>query len=133
VAADIVIGVLLALNLLLIAVVHVRRLRESSREQRAEQFRTRIEQLLAEHGPGTEGDTLLVRQQLGRFNELERPIAASMMIERLKVSSPEERERTLVKRRAQQRRRRRLTRFFKPGAGPVPRSPISPPDRCAAA
>jgi HEAT repeats len=93
--ADIVIGVLLVLNLLLIAVVLVRRLRESFREQRAEQFRTRIEQLLAEHGPGTEGDTLLVRQQLGRFNELERPIAASMMIERLKVSSPEERERTL--------------------------------------
>jgi HEAT repeat protein len=95
VVADVVIGVLLVLNLLLIAVVHVRRLRERSREHRVEQFRERIQQLLAKHGPGTDGDAALVRLHLDRFNELERPIAATIMIERLEVASPEEREETL--------------------------------------
>ena len=96
VVADIVIGVLLVMNLLVIAVVHVRRLRERSREYRAEHFRARIQQLLAEHGPGTDGDTGLVRRELSRFNELERPIAASIMFERLEVASPEERDTTLA-------------------------------------
>jgi HEAT repeat protein len=95
VVADIVIGVLLVMNLLVIAVVHIRRLRERSREHRAEQFRGWVQQLLADHGPGTDGDTGLVRRQLGRLNELERPIAASIMIERLEAASPEEREQTL--------------------------------------
>jgi HEAT repeat protein len=93
--ADVVVGVLLALNLLLFVVVHARRLRQSSREQRAKRFRARFEQLLAEQGPGRGSDSDSVRGQLSSLNELERPIAGSIMIERLKVASSEERALTL--------------------------------------
>ena len=95
VVADVVVGVLLALNLLLIAVVLSRRLRESSRKRRAKRFRARFEQLLAEQGPGTGGDSDSVRRQLGGFNELERPLAGSIVIDRLKAASSEERALTL--------------------------------------
>jgi hypothetical protein len=94
-AADIIVGVLLALNVLLILVVHMRCLRQRSRDRHAKQFCTRFEQLLAEHGPGRDRDTESVRRQLGRLDELERPVAASILIERLNVASPKERERTL--------------------------------------
>jgi hypothetical protein len=46
VAADVVVGVLLLLNVLVL--VHARRLRLASRRQREERFRARLEQLLAE-------------------------------------------------------------------------------------
>ena len=94
-AADVAIGILLLLNLLLIVVVFARRFRESSRERRRKQFRTRVDQLFAEHGPGAGGDTASVRRQLSGFDELERPLAASVVIERLRVAAPEERDRLL--------------------------------------
>jgi HEAT repeat protein len=87
---DVVVGVLLFLNLLLLTLVHARRLRLASRRKRAERFRTRLEELLADQ------DLSEVAKRVRSFNELERPIAADFMIERLRTASPEERERTLA-------------------------------------
>jgi HEAT repeat protein len=94
-AADVVIGILLVLNLLLFVVVHARRVRESSREHRRKVFRTTVEQLLADRAPGASLDSASVRRQLRNFNELERPLAASVLIERLRVVPPGDRARTL--------------------------------------
>lgn len=91
----VIVGVLLAVNVLLILMVHARRVAEGSRDYRARRFRDRADQLLADHGPGTEGDIESARRQLSGLNALERPIAASMLIERLHVAPPEEQARTL--------------------------------------
>jgi HEAT repeat protein len=88
--ADIVVGVLLFLNVLLLVFVHARRVRLASRGQRAERFRGRLEELFAEQ------DLTAVAKQVRSFNELERPIAAEFVIERLRTASPEEREQTLA-------------------------------------
>ncbi len=93
--ADGIVGALFVLNLLLLVFVHARRMRESSRARRAKQFRTRFERLLADQGPGTSAAADSVRRQLSHLNELERPVAASLVIEQLKVASPEERKLTL--------------------------------------
>jgi len=90
VTADVVVGVLLTLNLLLLVFVHARRLRVAARRQRTKRFEGRLERLLAED------DTTALAKQVKHLNELERPIAAEMMIERLRAASPEEREQTLV-------------------------------------
>lgn len=89
VAADVVVGILLFLNVLLLVFVHARRLRLASRRQRAERFRGRLEELFAEQ------DLSALAKRVRSFNELERPIAAEFVIERLRTASPEERELTL--------------------------------------
>jgi hypothetical protein len=56
----------------------------------------RVERVLAELDPATRThDPDWLRQQIAGFDELERPIAARMLIERLKPASQEEREETL--------------------------------------
>jgi hypothetical protein len=93
--ADGIVGALLVLNLLLLVFVHARRMRESSRARRAKRFRTRFERLVAHQGPGTRAAAGSVRGQLSHLNDLERPVAASLVIEQLKVTSPDERKLTL--------------------------------------
>jgi HEAT repeat protein len=93
--ADVIVGALLLLNVLLLVFVHVRRVRQSARARRATRFRTHFERLLAEQGPGKSAAADSVRQQLRHLNGLERPLAFSMVIERLREVSPEERKQTL--------------------------------------
>lgn len=94
--ADVVIAVLLALNLLLFAFVHLRRLRVRRRRRRTTRFRARFERLLEEQGPGKAPDDDALRRQISRYNELERPIAAAILNERLRTGTPQERELTLA-------------------------------------
>jgi HEAT repeat protein len=84
--------VLVALNLLLIALVHGRRLRQYVRGGRERRFRAQLEEVMAtlEH-PTSVRDRLWLRWQLDGFDELERPLAAVALIERLRPASAEER------------------------------------------
>jgi hypothetical protein len=84
------VGVLLFLNVLLLAFVHARRLRLASRRRRAERFRAGLDELLAEQ------DLSALAKRIRGLNELERPIAAEFVIERLRTESPAERAQTLA-------------------------------------
>jgi HEAT repeat protein len=87
---------LLVLNICLLTGVHFFRLRRYLRRGQAERFRVRVEEILS--GLDTQSSTReeqSLRREVGRFNELERPIAAAMLIERLRLVSSEERERSL--------------------------------------
>src|SRR5262249_27914540 len=87
---------LLLLNVLLIVAVHGRRLRESVRKRRTKLCRARVEVILAELDPATRAhDPEWLRKEIARFDELARPIAATMLIERLKPASEAERRHTL--------------------------------------
>ena len=91
-SADVVVAVLLLLNLLIILAVHGRRVRQFFRGRRETRFRTRVQQMLDELGTHAEGRDLdLLRRQVERFDELERPIAAVLLIERLQPASEEDR------------------------------------------
>jgi HEAT repeat protein len=94
--ADTVIAVLILLNLAVIVAVHGRRIREYARGRRERRFRARLEEILAELDPrtSTHGPDWLRRQVAG-FNELERPLAAVALIERLRPASEEQRQRIL--------------------------------------
>lgn len=92
---DVVVGVFLFLNVLLLVVVHTRRLRTASRRRRAARFGVRLQQLVADQGPGA-ADVSTLSKRVKGFNELERPIAADLVMERLRGASPEERQRTLA-------------------------------------
>jgi HEAT repeat protein len=88
----IVVGVLIVLNLLLFLAVFGRRFRELLRGRRSARFRKECEQLLDELGSGTHArDPDWLRGRIARFDELERPIAATMLIERIGPASAEER------------------------------------------
>ena len=94
---DVVALTLLFLNVLVLVAVHARRLRQYFRTRRAKQFHARVEEILGELDPATRArDPQWLRTQIGRFDELERPIAATMLIERLKPASEEERLHTLA-------------------------------------
>jgi HEAT repeat protein len=93
--AAIVVLLLVASNVLLLAAVHGRRVRSWVRGRRAARFRQRVEELFAELDSPSH-DAQWLRAEVSRFNELERPIAAAMLIERMKPASDEERERTLA-------------------------------------
>jgi HEAT repeat protein len=83
---------LLLLNVLLLVAVHVRRLRQYARGRREKRFRAHVQEILAELDPKTSTrDPRWLREQVGRFGELERPIAAVMLIERMRPASEEER------------------------------------------
>ena len=95
--ADAVALTLLFLNVLVLVAVHARRLRQYFRTRRAKQFHARVEEILGELDPATRArDPQWLRTQIGRFDELERPIAATMLIERVKPASEEERLQTLA-------------------------------------
>ena len=88
---------LLFLNVLVLVGVHGRRLRQHFRTRRAKQFHARVEEILAELDPATRArDPRWLRTQIGGLDELERPIAATMLIERMKPASEEERLQTLA-------------------------------------
>src|SRR4051794_38941941 len=99
--AGAVVLALLLLNVLLLVAVHARRIRQSLRGRRSRRFQGRIEQALAElGGPPELRDPHWLRTHVDRFDELERPIAAVELIERLRPASEEERARTLEALRA---------------------------------
>ena len=77
-----IVGVLLLANVGLFLVVYARRLREAVRARRAARFEHECEQMLEELTAGPQ-DLDRLRARIGRFDELERPIAATMLVERL--------------------------------------------------
>jgi HEAT repeat protein len=91
-----VVAVLVFLNVLVLVAVHGRRIRQAARTRRAKRFRKEFERVLAElDAQAGVRDTDWLRAQTSGFDELERPIAAAMLIERVRPMSDEERERTL--------------------------------------
>jgi HEAT repeat protein len=91
--AGAVAAVLLFLNVAVIVAVHARRVRQYTRGRRAKRFHVRVETLLAELGSATRArDPQWLGTQIRRLNSLERPIAATMLIERMKAASEEERK-----------------------------------------
>jgi hypothetical protein len=88
---------LLFMNVLLLVVVHARRVRGYFRRRRAGQFEERVEVVLRELDPATrKRDPRWLATEIAGFDELERPIAATMLIERLRPASEEERMQTLT-------------------------------------
>ena len=89
--------VLVLLNVLLIVLVHGRRIRQYVRRGRERRFQVRVEEVLAriDAEPGWR-DRVWLRWQLADFDELERPLAAVALIERLRPAVPEERREMLA-------------------------------------
>src|SRR3954454_8394647 len=80
---------LLVLNVLLLVCVHARRLRQAVRTRREKRFRAHVEDVLDELDPRSRAhDPSWLRRQLASFDELERPLAAVMLIERLRPATP---------------------------------------------
>jgi HEAT repeat protein len=95
-SAAIVVLVLLVLNILIIAAVHARRLRQFFRGRRESRFDARAEEILGELDPvARTHDPQWLGAQVRKFNELERPIAATRLIERMGPASEEERAHVL--------------------------------------
>jgi HEAT repeat protein len=96
--ADIVTLVLVVLNVFLVVAVHGRRLRQWLRGRRQRAFRLRLEQILAELDPRTaRHDPAWLRLQVTSFDELERPLAAVALIERMRPpTSNDERAQALA-------------------------------------
>lgn len=91
-AAAVVVGVLLLANLLLFLIVFGRRLRELVRARRTTEFQRECQQLLEEVASASGPQDLeRLRARIRGFDELERPIAATMLLERLRPASPAER------------------------------------------
>jgi len=88
--------VLVALNLLLIALVHGRRIRQSLRGGRERRFQARLDEVTAklDQPPGLR-DRVWLRFQLDGFDELERPLAAAALAERLRDAAPDDRRQML--------------------------------------
>ena len=88
--------VLILLNLVLLVAVHGRRIRQWVRGKRQRRFQVRVEEILAEldqHASARGPDWL--RSQVADFDELERPLAAVALIERMRSTSQEERRQAL--------------------------------------
>lgn len=95
--ADGVALTLLFLNVLVLVAVHARRARQFFRTRRARELHARLEEILGELDPAAHArDPQWLRTELGGFDELERSIAATMLIERMKPASEEERVQTLA-------------------------------------
>ncbi len=90
--ADAVASGLLTLTLLLVVALFVRRVRQSRRARREQAFAARIDEILAELDPttGRPGPEWL-REQIGAFDDLQRPLVALALVERMKPASDEER------------------------------------------
>jgi hypothetical protein len=86
--ADGVALTLLLLNALALVAVHARRVRRFFRTRRGRQVHARVEEILGALDPATRAaDATWLRTQIGRFDELERSIAATMLIERMTPAS----------------------------------------------
>ena len=89
--------VLVALNVLLVVLVHGRRIRQSLRRGRERRFQAQLEEVMAKlDHPTSLRDRLWLRWQLDGFDELERPLAAVALIERLRPASADERREVLT-------------------------------------
>src|SRR3954469_23781101 len=87
-AADAVALTLLLLNVIVLVAVHARRARQFFRTRRANRFHERLEALTGELDPATRArDPRWLRTEIGRFDELERRVAATVLIERMKPAS----------------------------------------------
>src|SRR4051794_12815978 len=83
--------VLVSLNVLAIVVVHGRRIRQFVRRGRERRFQSQIEAVLTRlDGPTSFRDRVWLRSELAGFDELERPLAAVALIDRLRSAEPEE-------------------------------------------
>jgi hypothetical protein len=89
-AAALIVALLLLANVALFLVVFARRLRALMRARRTERFERECGQILEEVASGPH-DPERLRARIGGFNELERPVAASMLLERLGPASATER------------------------------------------
>ncbi len=89
-AATAIVAVLLLANVALFLVVYARRMREVGRARRAARFEQECEQMLEELTAGPQ-DLDGLRARIRRLDELERPIAATMLLERLGPASAAER------------------------------------------
>jgi HEAT repeat protein len=87
-------GALVFLNLLVVVLVHGRRVRHRLRSGRERTFRAHVAVLLEQLENGEPRSPDWLGAEIARFDELERPAAAAMLIERLRPASPEERERS---------------------------------------
>src|SRR4051812_9797545 len=87
---------LLLLNIVVLVAVHARRLRQTVRGRRTRRFDERFALVLAEieRLPGPR-DPAWLSAEIARFDELERPLAALKLIERLRPASDEERRHVL--------------------------------------
>jgi HEAT repeat protein len=94
--ADGVALTLVLLNVALLVGVHARRIRQFVRSGREKRFHAQFEQVLAELDRTAARDPHWLSAHVAKFNELERPIAATMLIERMKPASEEERAHTLA-------------------------------------
>ena len=87
---------LLLLNVLVLAAVHARRLRQYVRTRRARRFDERLRRYSTSSSrQPAPRDPGWLRTEIGGFDELERPIAAMKLIERMRPASEDERRQTL--------------------------------------
>lgn len=89
-ATTVIVAVLFLANVALFLFVYARRLRERSRARRAARFRREWALMLDELTSGSP-DPEGLGARIGRFDELQRPIAATMLLERLGSASVAER------------------------------------------
>lgn len=88
--------VLVALNVLLIVLVHGRRMRQHLRGGRERRFQARLEEVMAKlDQPTGVRDRIWLRSQLAGFDELERPLAAAALTERLRDAAADDRRQML--------------------------------------
>ena len=88
--------VLLALNVLLIVLVHGRRIRQYLRGGRERRFQARLDEVMARlDQPMGVRNRIWLRSQLAGFDELERPLAAAALTERLRDAAPDDRQQML--------------------------------------
>lgn len=89
--------VLLALNVLLIVLVHGRRIRQYFRSRRERQFQAKLGEVISKlDDPVGVRDRVWLQEQLAGFDELEQPLVAVALIERLGLASAEERQALLA-------------------------------------
>ncbi len=89
--------VLLALNVLLIVLVHGRRIRQYFRSRRERRFQATLGEVISKlDDPVGVRDRVWLQEQLAGFDELEQPLVAVALIERLGLASAEERQALLA-------------------------------------
>ena len=88
--------VLLTLNVLLIVLVHGRRIRQYLRGGRERRFQARLDEVISRlDQPMGVRNRIWLRSQLAGFDELERPLAAAARTEGLRDAAPDDRQQML--------------------------------------
>jgi HEAT repeat protein len=92
--ADATVAVLVLVNFAVIAFVYVRRARQTVRLRRANRFRASLGPLLDQALTDENPEALdQLRRRARNLNELERPVAAELLLQRLRPAAPVERAR----------------------------------------